>query len=98
MSDSQNSELTPSVQTYIETVGIGLWGLVITGFLKDGRAAALASIDAIQDGKAFVETTVMFTKSGLSLDGQYCSHGHKTHLFSVTMRHPTGSNQAAAGG
>ena len=88
MSEEKETGPNFSTQTYCETVGVGLWGLVITSLLKEGMSSAVASIDAVQAGKAFVETTVLFTKSGISLEGQFCSHGEKAHLFSAVMKNP----------
>jgi hypothetical protein len=78
--NSMNDETT---RTLIDAAAAGLMGLAMTALMKEGNAAALANLDAVADGSAFIETTVMFTKRGVSAEGHFCSHGGKAHLFTV---------------
>ncbi len=80
---NQNDGDDDGIQTLIDAAGAGLMGLAMKALMKEGKAAALANLDSIADGDAFIETTVMFTKRGVSAEGHYCSHGGKAHLFTV---------------
>lgn len=84
-----DSDLTPSQQTYLDSASAGLWGFALTALLKEGKESALASMDAVQAGRAFVKCELRFDKRGVSADGHFCSHNAESHLFSVTLRPPT---------
>ncbi|MBP7485646.1 MAG: hypothetical protein KA781_10100 [Aquabacterium sp.] len=76
------------VQTCIEAAGAGLWGLVVKALLEEGKTGALAAMDKVLDGRAFVQIEVLFTKRGMSAVGSFCSHGERSNLFSVTLNQP----------
>lgn len=76
------------VQTLVDAAGAGLWGLVMKALLLEGKASALATMDAVTDGRAFVQIDVLFTKRGMALEGKLCSHGERGHLFSATLNNP----------
>ena len=71
------------IKTLIDAAGAGLMGLALKALLKDGREAANANLESVADGDAFIETTVLFTRRGVSAEGFFCSHGSKAHLFTV---------------
>ena len=83
----------PDIQQYMETVNVGLWGLVLKALQKEGAASKLATLDAVQSGRAFVEVKVLLTKRGISTEGHFCSHGAKGHLFSVNLNHPPATDE-----
>ena len=71
------------IRTLIDAAAAGLMGLALKALLKDGSHAAEANLDAVADGDAFIEATVLFTKRGVSAEGHFCSHGAKARLFTV---------------
>lgn len=77
-----------SVQTYVEATQAGLWGMALHALLLDGKGNALASLDKIAAGSAFVEVQVLFTRRGMALTGEFCSHGERSNLFSATLNQP----------
>ncbi|MBK9444395.1 MAG: hypothetical protein IPN53_25205 [Comamonadaceae bacterium] len=80
----QNETLTASACT-------SLFGLALKALLSDGgKHGALAALQKIEDGKAFVKCEVVFNKSGMTIEGMYHSHGNKAgqHLFSANLRNP----------
>ena len=83
-----DADLTPSQQTYLDSAGAGLWGFALTALLKEGKESALASMDAVQAGRAFIKCELRFDKRGVAADGHFCSDAIEKHLFSVTLRSP----------
>ena len=84
------------VQTCIEATGVGLWGLVVKALLEDGKTGALAAMDQVLDGRAFVQIEVLFTRRGMSAEGSFCSHGERSNLFSVTLNQPAAPDVPSA--
>jgi len=83
MLDQIANQTDDEIRTLIDAAGAGLMGLALKAFLKDGREAANANLESVADGDAFIETTVLFTRRGVSAEGFFCSHGSKAHLFTV---------------
>jgi hypothetical protein len=77
----------------VNAASINLWGFVLEAFLKEGKSASVASIDEVMAGRASVEVLALFTRRGMSAEGHYCSHGGKSHLFSLNLK----SQSPAAG-
>jgi len=71
------------MRTLIDAAAAGLMGLALKALLKDGSHAAEANLDAVADGAAFIECSVLLTRRGVSAEGHFCSHGAKAHLFTV---------------
>lgn len=91
-----DSDLTPSAEIYMEAASVGLWGLALSALMREGKQSALASMDAVQAGRAFVKCELLFTKRGVSAEGHFCSHGAQAHLYSVTLRQPTAPPAASS--
>lgn len=83
MNDEITSQNNEEIQTLIGAASSGLMGLALMAMKGDGKGASLANLDAIEAGDAFIETTVIFTRRGVSAEGHFCSHGGKAHLFTV---------------
>ena len=83
MSEQIADQNDDEIKTLIDAAGAGLMGLALKSLLKDGRDAADANLESVADGDAFIETTVLFTRRGVSAEGFFCSHGSKAHLFTV---------------
>ena len=83
MSDQLANQTDDEIKTLIDAAGAGLMGLALKALLKDGREAANANLESVADGDAFIETTVLFTRGGVSAEGFFCSHGSKAPLFTV---------------
>lgn len=84
------------VQTLADASSAGLWGLVIKALLLEGKTSALATMNAVSEGRAFVQIEVLLTKRGMALEGKLCSHGERGHLFSVTLHDPAPPTTPAA--
>ena len=92
MTNETTNQADDDTRTLIDAAAAGLMGLATKALLAEGKASAVAILDAIEAGDAFIETTVIFTKRGVSAEGHYCSHGSKAHLFTVNAvaaRKPT---------
>lgn len=83
MSDQLANQTDDEIKTLIDAAGAGLMGLALKALLKDGREAANANLESVAEGDAFIETTVLFTRRGVSAEGFFCSHGSKARLFEV---------------
>lgn len=83
-----SNEINSDIQTYMETAQAGLWGMAMHAFLLEGKGSALASLDKISAGTAFVEVQVLFTRRGVAVTGEFCSHGERSNLFSATLNQP----------
>ena len=79
----QNQIAAKQTKILIEAASAGLMGLAMKALLKDGRDEADACLARVADGRAFIETTVIFSSRGVSAVGHYCSHGSRAHLFTV---------------
>lgn len=77
-------------------IGAGIGGLIEMALANDGPGAAAASLAAVKAGRAHVEVTVLITRIGVSAEGHMCSHGKKSHLFSVNLDQPPGSDGGAS--
>lgn len=83
MNQADTHQQDEDMRTLIDAAAAGLMGLALKALLKEGSQAAEANLDAVADGDAFIEATVLFTKRGVSAEGHFCSHGAKAHLFTV---------------
>lgn len=86
------TNINSDVQTYVEAAQSGLWGLAMHALLLEGKDSALASLDKIAAGTAFIEMQALFTKRGIAFTGEFCSHGERSNLFSVTLNQPDAPN------
>lgn len=83
-----SNEINSDVQTYMESAQVGLWGMALRAFLMEGKTNALACLDKIAAGSAFVEMTVIFSKRGVAFEAEFCSHGERSNLFTATLNQP----------
>lgn len=83
-----DNQIDSDIQTYVAAAQAGLWGMAMHAFLLEGKGSALASLDKIAAGSAFVEVQVLFTRRGMALTGEFCSHGERSNLFSSTLNQP----------
>lgn len=83
-----NNASDDDIQQLLQTASTGLFGIAIKALAGEGKAAALASVDAIAEGRAFLEVRVLMTKRGISAEGHFCSQGGKTRLFEVALHNP----------
>lgn len=84
MTDNTHTDM----QTHVDAAAYGLWGLVLKAMLREGKTSAIASMDAVANGRAFVSVEVVFTRRGVAMDATFNSHGEKGHLFSLTCMNP----------
>jgi len=83
-----SNNIDSDVQTYLEAAQAGLWGMALRALLLEGQGNALACLDKLADGSAFVELQVLFTRRGMAVTGEFCSHGERSNLFSATLNQP----------
>ena len=83
-----SNNIDSAVQTYMDSAQAGLWGMALHALLLEGKGSALASLDKIAAGTAFVEVQVLFTRRGMAVTGEFCGHGERSNLFTATMNQP----------
>ena len=71
MTDNTQTDM----QTHVDAAAYGLWGLVLKAMLREGKTSAIASMDAVANGR-------------VAMDATFNSHGEKGHLFSLTCMNP----------
>lgn len=87
MNEIENEQ--DAIQIQANAAFVGLFGLALKAFIKDGgKSGALAALDKIESGDAFVKVEVLINKNGMTATGAYCSHNAKDgqNLFNVTLR------------
>ena len=82
------NNIDSDVQTYLEAAQAGLWGMALRALRLEGQGNALACLDKLSAGSAFVELQVLFTRRGMAVTGEFCSHGERSNLFSATLNQP----------
>lgn len=85
--------MNPSIEDDVKTLTLaaeaGLWGLVVKALShEEGGGAALALLGNVTSGRGTVDCVVRFHQGGVAFEGAYCSHGARSHLFSVSVSHP----------
>ncbi len=84
-----NQSNEDDVRTLTMAAEAGLWGLVVKALShEEGGGAALALLGNVTSGRGTVDCVVRFHQGGVSFDGAYCSHGARSHLFTVSVSHP----------
>jgi len=76
--------------------GTAFWSPLEHGRELEAVSSAAASLAAVKAGRAHVEVMVLITRIGVSAEGHMCSHGKKSHLFSVNLDQPPGSDGGAS--
>ena len=81
--------MTDNTQADMQThVDAAVYGLVLKAMLREGKTSAIASMDAVANGRAFVTVEVVFMRRGVAMEGTFNSHGEKGNLFTITCMNP----------
>ncbi len=86
---NMNDNTHADIQTQVITASQSLWSLVLRAMLQEGDTSAVASMDAVANGRAHVEVSVIFIRRGVALEGSFCSHGGRGNLFTITCMNPS---------
>lgn len=79
------------LKTFTSAVEAGLWGLALKSLdAGEGAGAGSALLASVKAGRGAVECTSRFDQHGVVHEGHFCSHGSRSHLFTVRVNYPEG--------
>lgn len=89
-SDSKDTTTTPDNDNEIlaHAASHGLFGLVLKAWMQEGQLAALANLQALALGRIHVECKTVFSRQGVAIEIEHCSHGGRQHLATVNIKNP----------
>lgn len=80
------------VTTFTSAVEAGLWGLALKALdAGEGPGAGSALLASVKAGRGAVVCTSRFDQHGVVHEGHFCSHGARSHLFTVRVNYPAGA-------
>jgi len=76
-------------KNFTSAAELGLWGLALKALdAGEGPGAGAALLASVKAGRGTVEFTTRIDAVGVVHEGHFCSHGSRSHLFSVRVTYP----------